>query len=356
MGAFSGPQSNTGLILCLDAANRKSFAGTGSERTGSLLPTFGNWGGLVGTSTAYSGTYGGTGVYLEITAANGGGVNWWYGSAGGTACLPSTQYTISAIIRYEGNVPNANLFYVRQFNSSAAQTSESGKYTSANQVYIGNGQYLAWATFVTDATAASFYVHGYDYANIRIWLENLECKLSGLSNLGAASNHGTLTGTMTRSASSGGVIQFSGANDIRTGLNLTSGPYTVIAASRYTVVGGRIITAVSNNWLMGHWSNTTENHYAVGWVTPSSSGSSDTNWRILAASGNSTTDSWQMYVNGVQTFSNNVGSAGPNNIGINVYSSERCTGEVGFLLAYNRVLSPTEIAAVFNAYRGRYGI
>jgi hypothetical protein len=46
---------------------------------------------------------------------------------------------------------------------------------------------------------------------------------------------------------------------------------------------------------------------------------------------------------------------GPNNLGINC-NSERSTGEVGFLLAYNRVLTPDEIAQVFYGSRSRFGL
>lgn len=357
MSVSSGASFPTsGLTMCLDAANRKSFSGVGADRVGYAYPTFGNWNGLVGTSTAYAGKSGKQGVYLNITAANGGGVNWWASSNGGQSCSSSTQYTISALVRYSGNTPSANLFYVRQYNSSGTQTSESGKYSSSNQVYVGDGFYLAWATFTTDSTATSFYVHGYDYVNIQIWLEDVQCKLGGLGDISGNSNHGSLTGAMTLASSSGGVIQFSGNNYITTGLNYATGTYTIVAAARYTSVSGRIITAVSNNWLMGHWAGYTESHYAEGWVSSAPSGASDTNWRILAASGNSSSDSWQMYVNGNQTYSNNGGSAGPNNLGINCNGGEQSTAEVGFLLAYNRVLSTSEIKQIYYANRSRFGI
>lgn len=357
MSSAAGPSiATSGLVLNLDASNKKSFSGVGAERVGGILPTFGSWNGLLGTSTAYTSDYD-RGVYLNITANNGGGVNWWYSNNGSQPCTGNTLYVITARIKYQGNTPHPNLFYVRQFNSGGAQTSESGKYNSSTQSEIGNrGYYLAWAYFTTDATATSFYVHGYDYQNIEIWMEDVQCKVAGLRDLSSGGNHGTLSGTMSRSAANGGVVQFSGSNFISTAVNLASGAYTVFTAARYTVVGGRIITAINNNWLLGHWSNSTENHYAEGWVSAVSAGVSDTNWRILASTGDTATDSWQMYVNGVQTYSNASGSAGPNNLGINVYPSERSTCEVGMLLAYNRALSAVEINQNFNAVRSRYGL
>lgn len=356
MSCFNGPGiATSGLILHLDAANRKSFGGVGADRVGGILPTWSTWSDLVGSAVAYS-SQGSSGVYLNvINVTTGGGVNWWYSANGGQACTSSTQYTITAKVRYSGNTPSANLFYVRQYNSVGAQTSEGGKFTTSQMIPIGNDMYLAWATFTTDTTAVSFYVHGYEYVPIQIWLEDVQCKLGGLGDISGCANHGTLTGAVTLSSSYGGVVQFSGNNYITTGLNLSSGTYTVMAAARYTTIGGRIITAATNNWLMGHWSSYTESHYAEGWVSSAPAGASDTNWRILAASGDSSADSWQMYVNGNRTYSNNGGSQGPNNLGINVYP-ERSTGEVGFLMAYNRVLSAAEIQQNFNALRSRFGI
>jgi hypothetical protein len=344
------------LISCLDASNRKSFSGIGNERLGDIYASFGNWNGLVGTSENYTSKYG-EGVYLNITNNNGGGVNWWNSVNGAQACLSSTQYVITARVKYIGNTPNPNLFYVRQYNSGGSQTSESGKYSSSNQVLLSDGYYLVWAYFTTDSTAVSFLVQGYDYSNIQIWLQDVQCKLAGLNDISGNNNNGSLVGGMSRTGTNSGVIQLTNTNYILTGLNLSTGNYTVISAARWT--GGanlRVITAASNNWLMGHWNNSTENYFAEGWISAVSSGASDTNWRILASTGSTTYDSWQMYVNGVQTYSNSNGAAGPNNLGINANASERSNCEIGFLLVYNRVLSADEIKQNFNAMRGRYGI
>lgn len=174
--------------------------------------------------------------------------------------------------------------------------------------------------------------------------------------------NGTLVNGPTYSSSYGGVIQTDGVNDYIevTNLNLSASSYTLIGAARYTTTGGRMINARYNNWLMGHWNYSTENYYAEGWVSSVGSGASDTNWRIYAATWNSSSDSASMYVNGVVTAGPNTSaSAGPNGIGIGGYipgSSEWSAGQFGFLLAYNTVLTSDQINQVFNAYRGRYGI
>lgn len=167
-------------------------------------------------------------------------------------------------------------------------------------------------------------------------------------------NNGTITGSISLS---GGAFQFTTGNYVTTTLNLSSGDYTVIASARWTGgSNGRIITSLNNNWLLGHWSGTTENHYAEGWVSAVSSGSSDTNWRIYAASGSTNTDSWQIYVNGSLTYSNSNGSAGPNRPGINCNTGEYSNGQCGIFLVYNRVLSATEILQMYQSLRGRFSL
>lgn len=188
---------------------------------------------------------------------------------------------------------------------------------------------------------------------------------SGTAIVDATGNgyNGTLVNTPTYSSSYGGVIQTNGTNsyiDIPS-INLASSSYTIVGAARYTTAGGgRVITGKNNNWLMGHWSNSTENYYAEGWVSAVSAGTLDTNWRIYAATWNSVTDSASMYVNGVLTAGPNTSaSAGPNGFTIGGYATagtEWSAAQFGFLLAYNTVLTDAQILQNFNAYRGRYGI
>jgi hypothetical protein len=176
----------------------------------------------------------------------------------------------------------------------------------------------------------------------------------------------SIVGYPTFSSSTGGVMQFTnaGASYAFNALNMASSSYTIITAARYSGSNrGRIVSSRSNNWLMGHWGSSTENYYAEGWVAGSGTGGptpNDTNWRIIAATGNIATDNYILYVNGVpvSTQSATAGSQGPNGFQINGYSglNELSDSEFGFVMAYNRVLTPGEIMAVFNTYRGRYGL
>jgi Concanavalin A-like lectin/glucanases superfamily len=142
--------------------------------------------------------------------------------------------------------------------------------------------------------------------------------------------------------------------------NLSSSTYTIIGISRYA--GGasqRIISGLSNNWLMGHWGGTTENHYAEGWVSSVSAGPGDNNWRVYAATWNTSTDSASFFVNGVRTAGpNTAASAGPNNFSIGASQAiyELTNGEFACLYVYNRVLTDEEIVQVYNALRYKYNL
>jgi|688.fasta_scaffold01731_8 hypothetical protein len=173
---------------------------------------------------------------------------------------------------------------------------------------------------------------------------------------------GTLVNGVTYTTSNGGLFVLDGTDDyIDIPINLSTTNYTIMGVSRYIGATGRnrTFSAKNNNWLMGHWSGTTENHYAEGWVTAVGAGPGDNNWRIYAASGNISGDSYNFYVNGVlNTGPSTGGSAGPNGFAIGSYagSSEFSNAQIGFMLVYNTVLTAAQIAQNFNAYRGRYGI
>lgn len=182
------------------------------------------------------------------------------------------------------------------------------------------------------------------------------------TDLSGNGNHGTLVNGVSFSSSNGGIFVFDGVDDyITISLNLSASNHTIIAGARYTGTSNkRVISSNSNNWLMGWWNGQTNMYYAEGWVSASSGGVAETSWLIYAATGNVTTDSYALYRNGNLLVGPNAsGSAGPNGIRIGnsgVYTTEISTCEVSFILAYNRVLTDTEIGKNFNALRGRFGI
>jgi len=181
-------------------------------------------------------------------------------------------------------------------------------------------------------------------------------------DLSGNGNNGTLN-SVTHSSTNGGVFQTAGSSssyiDIPS-LNLTSTNYTIFTSARYSgATRGRMVNGKNNNWLMGHWGATTENYYAEGWVSTVSKGASDTNWRIYHATGHIANDSYQQYVNSTLSSSSTGGSQGPNGLTvgkIGYSTSEVSTGEVAFVLAYNRVLTAEEVQQNYNATKSRFGL
>jgi hypothetical protein len=178
--------------------------------------------------------------------------------------------------------------------------------------------------------------------------------------------NGTFVGGVTFNGGvSGGVIVTNGTNgyiDVSTP-SLASTGYTVFGGAKYvsTVSGtGRIFSARNNNWLMGWWSGRTENYYAEGWVTNASgTGTLDTNFRIIAVTGDVSRDLYTIYVNGNATTTNNTGgSAGPNQFRLGSYqgASEWANAQISFFLVYNRVLERNEISQNYEALRGRLSL
>lgn len=178
---------------------------------------------------------------------------------------------------------------------------------------------------------------------------------------GNGANGTLVNGVSYNSGIAGGVLVTNGSNQYITVPcgNLSGTNYTVIAGAKYATVGGRIISAESNNWLLGWWSSSTENYYAVGWVTPVQNGPQDTSWKIMAGTGNISEAQYIVYVNSVATYSNQSGSQGPYNLSLGRYApgnSEYSNAYISYLLVYNRVLNPYEISEVYQATRGRFGI
>jgi len=141
------------------------------------------------------------------------------------------------------------------------------------------------------------------------------------------------------------------------GPNLSSSDNTVITFSRKTTGGndGRVVTALNNNWLLGHHDNTFGDYYAEGWVHDIVSPTSDTTWRMYVGNGNITSDVWETYQNNRIIASNANGSQGPNGWNINQQYSQHSLSEVALVACWNRVLSASEVEQFFQMFRGRFG-
>jgi hypothetical protein len=180
---------------------------------------------------------------------------------------------------------------------------------------------------------------------------------TAIYDLSGNGNHGTLYNGVGFSRVNGGVLTFDGVDDyVRGGPNMYNSNYTLMGASRYVTINGRVIAA-TNNYLLGHWAGYTNDHYAEGWVYYNPA-ISDTNWSIYAGSGDIGNDSYQFYMNNTQLASNNGGSQGPAEIVLGCYGPgyEFSNAQVGPILLYNRVLTSVELNQNYNYLRGRFSL
>lgn len=140
-------------------------------------------------------------------------------------------------------------------------------------------------------------------------------------------------------------------------LNLSTSDNTVITFSRKNVAGndGRVVTAYSNNWLLGHHDTSYGDYHPGGWVYNSVL-TVDTQWRMFTGTGAITTDVWNLYINDNFIVGNNYGTAGPNGWNLNNYGGQYSDCQIALIIAYNRVLSAAEVKHNFNCFRGRFGI
>ena len=182
-----------------------------------------------------------------------------------------------------------------------------------------------------------------------------------LYDLSGSGNNGTLVNTVAfDGATANGILETNGVDSqITGGPNLQTVNHTIITGSRKkpgSAYNGRVVSANSGNWLLGHHGGGGNKYYAEGWVV---SGSADgTAWAIYAGIGNYSSDAWALYRDGVSLGSNNAGVYGPASFCVGAWnsSSERSQAQLSFLMAYSRVLSEDEVIRIYVAMRGRFGI
>jgi len=145
-------------------------------------------------------------------------------------------------------------------------------------------------------------------------------------------------------------------------INLSSTNNTVMYLSRQTTAGAnqrRVLSGISNNWLLGYWDGWSSQYYAEGWVAGGGGPSAETAWSMYTGTGDVSQDKWSFWKNNTKIITDSTtGGAGPNGLCINagIANNEKSDCEVSLILAYNRVLTDTEILKNYNALRGRYAL
>jgi len=176
-------------------------------------------------------------------------------------------------------------------------------------------------------------------------------------------NDMTLINGVGFSKANSGVMRLDGTNDYieLPSFNISTTNHTIIGASRYAGAGprGRIFSAHSNNWLMGHWNGSMKAYHPGNWVSFGISGT--TEWLMHSVLENYSSDLWTYYCNGTLVASGTSGTEGPNGLSFGNWrqggvSAELSIAEIGFFMVYNRLLTIEEINQNLNALKGRFGL
>lgn len=170
----------------------------------------------------------------------------------------------------------------------------------------------------------------------------------------------TLVNGVGFSTVNGGVLLTDGTNDTidLSTFDIRFTNHTIMGASRYSGSSrGRIFSAMSNNWLLGHWNNQNPAYYAEGWIVGPGSGN-NTDWQFITSIENYSADNWKMYLNGSLIADNSSGSQGPFGLRFSSWQGggEHSTSEISFFMVYDRLLTAQEISQNYNALKKRFNL
>ena len=155
------------------------------------------------------------------------------------------------------------------------------------------------------------------------------------------------------------ILRFTTAQYMFNSVNY-AGAYSAIYGSSVIGTSQRVLSARSNNWLLGYWGGGMDMAYFEGWVSSSNQSATPTvanQYNIYAVTGTGSLST--VYKNGVQILSNNAGVAAPNGIQLNGYNSisgaanETSNCEFTEVLLYNAALSAaaiTQLTTRINTY------
>jgi hypothetical protein len=250
------------------------------------------------------------------------------------------------------------------------------------QIYLGNVQITSDALVLgNNKVLVNSFTGPLDTiptASLQFWLDPTTYTTSGskwLSKIGNAT--GSFTGSYIYSGSTFFNMNTSSVCEFNTtaSLNYSSQPNTLFVVGRSsgsaTDHHGRLLNSVNNNWLMGTYgggggAGTTEfqRSYYAGSTFVINDTPYDTQWRVYTAVWQSATSA-SFFVNGQWVAESTAASmASFHGFSINngifqggtVGAAENTAADYGDIILYNRVLSKTEIAQIYDVIKPKYGL
>jgi len=363
-----------GLVLCLDAANPKSYpSGSGYYYR------------------AWSGGW--SGSFVNATNSFDGNLSTSSGAAGGTF---SATYTFSGGLNVSGTVRVYVVFGASsgQVNGRtgvilvdgidiSSKMAAANLYVTAGWVDVTSEVGSTFNTIVLNGTSGSTNPGIYAIeVDGQILIDN-----TTLTDISGNSNTGTLTNGPTYSSANGGFIVFDGTNDY---VSFTSNCYNI-------PLNGTITELTIDAWvywnsfplnsideIVSWWEDGTQTYSDgfLGVTCTANGGGTNTNpmirfgddWANTGSSFTASTDvnKWWNIVavktsNNAYVYKNSILSAtkgsslswGFNNvlnIGRQHAAGEYINARIPNIKLYNRALSAAEVSQNFNALRGRYGL
>ena len=396
------------LVLCLDAANPKSYDARENLLIFSEQADNANWGKAemtVSANMALSPIGTATADKLVESATSSA---YHYRNQGITKAAAATTYTYSLYVKEAGRnaiglrLDSGGNGAVVTYNISTGATILSpgiyGTFTNASSTItnVGNGWWRISLTATSD-TATTMYVQEYLYSTtagssvytgdgtsgVYVWGAQLEqgsvvtpyavttatniTRSTAWLDISGSGNHATLYNNPTYTNSGGGSLNFDKVNDYAKCANtnlISNTAYTKIAWFRPEGTSLNIIsggTSSTHAFWMNNTTTTLTSGHDGNWTTVSYSPGSMLNQWWCGAVTFSTSAGHILYLNGAQVSSNAIattGFSGTKEVRISAFddASNLFDGDIPVAQVYNRVLTPAEIRQNFNAYRGRYGI
>lgn len=420
MGLGHSPSIVTnGLVLCLDAANYKSFKGTPATNILNTI-TFqqANQNGALykvtnGTETVYIPSLGYvSSKYVDFYNDYGGGSGaccpnlFTYGT--GLVVSPNTTYTYSIIYKTTTGYSHPNYMYRYEYNSGGGYVTESGVHSTSNRTSLGDGWWFAWGQFTTQATTATLntYLFHYEYATqnrIYVYKAALyqgtyiirpEHMLNSAENRGSTvatgggwadlsnnGNHGELVNGVIASSDNLGALIFDGIDDYVTTSLGTYTPYCIdiwfynndsitsgIMQGNYQQLLG--VGTYPGGISLGAWTGAADDEtfsfFSAGWSTNGMTYIRDTaspGIHNLVVNWNGS--SFDFWLDGTKrtAYSSTAGHRTLETVtgfqigsAYNNANSYEFDGKIYNVKVYTKQLSDAQVQQNFNALRGRFGI